>query len=104
MVTDKRKLKRKTYANNFKKKLKEMTTNDPEKYEKRITKMKNSSNRSSRVYQRRMRVGKDPKKSLQELEGFSKLYMSMNHGQLLQKMLLRNIKILMKHAKIFVEQ
>ena len=62
MVTDKRKLKRKTYANNFKKKLEELKASDPKKYEKRVTKMKKSSNRSSRIYQRRMRVGKDPKK------------------------------------------
>ena len=62
MVSDKRKMKRKIYSNNFKKKTQEMKSNNPEKYEKRMTKMKNSSNRRSRIYQRRMRVGRDPKK------------------------------------------
>ena len=62
MVSDKRKMKRKIYSNNFKKKTQEMKSNNPEKYEKRMTKMKNSSNRRSRIYQRRMRVGHDPKK------------------------------------------
>ena len=62
MVADKKKIQKKKWANNFKKKTETLKETDPKAYDERIQKMKTSTNRRSRVYQRRRRVGNNPKK------------------------------------------